>query len=158
MAASFVPNPNKNVIEQDVFGELLVYDLQRNIVRRLNRVAAAIWTKCDGRRDVVEIARAVSFEIGNPVDEEVVFLALRQFRKAHLLAESVPAPARNAKVSRRELIKRIGIAALPLVTFLAVPTSAQAASCLLLGQNCSSNNQCCSGLCLPGTLGIGVCT
>jgi hypothetical protein len=158
MAASFVPNPNKNVIAQDVFGELLVYDLQRNVVRRLNRVAAGIWTKCDGRRDVVAIARAVSLEIENPVDEEVVWLALLQFRKAHLLAEPVPAPAGNAKVSRRELIKRMGIAALPLVTFMAVPTSAQAASCLQVGQNCSSNSQCCSGLCLPGTLGIGICT
>jgi hypothetical protein len=158
MTASFVPIPNANVIEQDVFGELLVYDLERNIVRRLNQVAAAIWTKCDGHRDTMEIAHAVAIEMGNQVDEQVVLLALRQFSKAHLLAERVPVPARNAKVSRRELIKRIGIAALPLVTFMAVPTSAQAASCLQVGHNCSSNSQCCSGLCLPGTLGIGVCT
>jgi len=158
MAASFTPRRNGNVIEQDVFGELLLYDLERNIVRRLNHVAAAVWAKCDGHRDVAEIACAVSPKAGNPVDEEVVLLALRQFSKAHLLAECAPAPARDARVSRRELIKRIGIAAVPLVTFMAVPTSAQAASCLQLGQNCSSNSQCCSNLCLPGTLGIGVCT
>lgn len=158
MAASFVPNPNKNVIEQDVFGELLVYDLERNIVRRLNRVAAAIWKQCDGHRDAAEIARTVALQIGNQVNEEVVLLALRRLGKAHLLAERVPPSATHSKVSRRELIKRIGIAALPLVTFMAVPTSAQAASCLQVGQNCSSNTQCCSGLCIPGTLGIGVCT
>lgn len=158
MAAPFIPYRSKNVIEQDVFGELLLYDLERNIVARLNCIAAAIWAQCDGLQDVAEIARAVSPQIGNQADEQIVWMALHEFSKAHLLTERIAARARKANISRRELIQRIGIAAVPLVTFLAVPTSAQAASCLQLGQNCSSNSQCCSGLCLPGTLGIGVCT
>lgn len=147
-AASFIAIPNQNVIVQDVFGELLVYDLQRNIVRRLNRVAAAIWKHCDGRKSVAEIARAVTPEFEGQVDEQAVRLALHRFSRAHLLAGPAPELPRVTKASRREWIKRMGIAALPLVTSMAVPTSAQAASCFPLGHSCASGSQCCSGLCV----------
>jgi hypothetical protein len=156
--ASFIPIPNQNVIVQDVFEEVLVYDLERDIVRRLNRTAAAIWKQCDGHTNVAEIARAVAPQFEARVDEQVVLLALHGFSKVHLLAEPAPEMPRAKRVSRRELIKRLGIAALPLVTSMAVPTSAQAASCFVPGHTCSSNSQCCSNLCLPGTLGIGICS
>lgn len=157
-SVAYIPVPNRNVIVQDVFGELLVYDLQRNIVRRLNRIAAAVWKECDGQKSVEEIARAVAPHFELPVDEQVILLALDRFRGAHLLAGTRKNEPRAAQVSRRELIKRIGVAALPLVTSMAVPAAAQAASCFVAGHACSSNNQCCSGLCLPGILGLGVCT
>jgi Coenzyme PQQ synthesis protein D (PqqD)/UPF0506 len=154
-AASFIATPNRNVIAQNVFGELLIYDLEKNVVRRLNRVAAAIWKECDGQKNVAEIARDATRQTEMQVDEQVVLLALDRFRRAHLLAEPVTDLPRATKVSRRELIKRIGMAALPLVTSMAVPTAAQAASCLPLGSLCSSNSQCCSGKCVF-VLGLGV--
>src|SRR5580704_19048040 len=89
-SASFVPSRNENVIVQDVFGELLVYDLERDIVRRLNRTAAAIWKQCDGHKNVAEIARAVAPQFEARVDEQVVLLALHGFSKVHLLAEPAP--------------------------------------------------------------------
>jgi len=153
--ALFVPEPNRNVIVQDVSGELLVYDLERNIVRRLNRAAAAIWKQCDGKKNVAEIARVVGPEFEGRVDEEVVLLALRRFGRIHLLSGAAPQEKESGKASRREWIKRIGIAAVPLVTSMVVPTSAQAASCLPLGSLCSSNSQCCSGKCVF-VLGIGL--
>jgi Coenzyme PQQ synthesis protein D (PqqD)/UPF0506 len=154
-AGLVVPEPNRNVIVQDVFGELLVYDLERNIVRRLNRAAAAIWKQCDGQKNVAEIARAVGPEFEGRVDENVVLLALRRFGRTHLLAGPAPQEKRARKASRREWIKGIGIAAVPLVTSMVVPTAAQAASCLPLGSLCSSNSQCCSGKCIL-VLGLGL--
>ena len=156
-AASFVAIQNQNVIVQDVFGELLVYDLQRNMVRRLNRVAAAIWKQCDGQKNVAEIARAVAPEFEGQVDVQAVRLALHRFSRAHLLAGPAPELPRVTKASRREWIKRMGIAALPLVTSVAVPTPAQAASCFPALHTCTSNSQCCSGTCLPPVAGIRVC-
>jgi coenzyme PQQ synthesis protein D (PqqD) len=151
---SFIPHPNANVIVQDVLGELLVYDLKRDIVRRLNRVAAAIWKQCDGRKNVAEIARAVAPQYEG-LDEQVVRLALHRFSRAHLLDGRMSEVARRKGVSRREWIKRIGIGSLPLVTSMAVPTSAQAASCFPLGHSCSSNAQCCSANCIVvGGLGL----
>jgi hypothetical protein len=147
-AASFIPDPNKDVIVQDVFGEMLVYDLERNIVRRLNRTAAAIWKQCDGRKNVAEITRAVAPQFEGQVDDQTVLFAVHRFSRAHLLAGRAPEMAPATKASRREWIKRIGIAALPLVTSLVVPTAAQAASCFPVGHSCTAGSQCCSGLCV----------
>lgn len=155
--ASFTATPNRNVIVQDVFGELLIYDLERNVVRRLNRVAAVIWKECDGQKNVAEIARDAARQIESQVDEQLVLLALDRFRRAQLLAAPAAETPRATKVSRRELIKRVGIAALPLVTSMAVPTAAQAASCFPALHSCTLNSQCCSGVCVPGTGGIGAC-
>ena len=146
--ASFVPKPPTSVITQDVFGELLIYDLERNIVRRLNPIAAAIWKQCDGHRNVAQIMRSVRPQFEGQVDEQLVILALYRFSRAHLLEAPVPRLQHERRVSRREWIKRIGIAALPIVTSMTVPTSAQAASCLPLGSLCSSNGQCCSHNCI----------
>jgi hypothetical protein len=156
-AASFVPNPNRNVIVQDVFGEMLIYDLERNIVRRLNSIAAAIWKQCDGHKNVAQIVGSVAPQLEAQVDERVVRLALHRFSRAHLLDGPAPEARRPRGVSRREWIKRMGIAAVPVVTSMAVPTAAQAASCLQVGQACSSNSQCCSGICLPPVAGIRLC-
>lgn len=156
-AGSFIPNLNQNVIVQDVVGEVLVYDLERNVVRRLNRAAAAIWKQCDGHKSVEEIARAVAPQFEGQVDEQVVLLALHRFSRAHLLAGRGPEMVQATRVSRREWIKRIGIVALPLVTSMAVPTPAQAASCFPALHTCTANSQCCSGTCLPPVAGIREC-
>src|SRR5260370_11313728 len=157
--ASFRPIPNQNVIVQDVFEEVLVYDLEREIVRRLNRTAAAIWKQCDGSKNVGEITRAVARQFEGRVDEQVVLLTLRRFSKAHLLTGPAPEIPAAKRVSRRELIKRIGIAAVPLGSSIGVPTVMPAvASCFPLGHTCSANSQCCSGNCVF-VVGMGViCT
>jgi Coenzyme PQQ synthesis protein D (PqqD)/UPF0506 len=154
---SFVPNPNQKIIVQDVFGELLIYDLERDVVRRLNRVAAAIWRECDGHQNVAEIVRALAPQFEGQVNEQVVLLTLRRFSRSHLLAEPPPEILDPNRVARRDLIKRLGTAALPLVTSMAVPTAAQAASCFPATHTCTSNGQCCSGNCLPPVAGIRVC-
>ena len=156
-SASLVPSRNDNVIVQDVFGELLVYDLERDIVRRLNRVAAAIWKECDGHKNVAEIARAVAPQFEGQVNEQVVFLALHRLSRSHLLTGPAPEMPGGKRVSRREWIKRMGIAAVPVVTSMAVPTAAQAASCFPALHACTSNGQCCSGTCLPPVAGIRLC-
>src|SRR5690348_6735747 len=93
----FIPERNRNVITQDVFGELLVYDLERNVVRRLNRAAAAIWKQCDGKKKVAEIARVLGPEFEGRVDEKVVLLALRRFGRTHLLAGAAPQERESGK-------------------------------------------------------------
>jgi hypothetical protein len=157
-AASFVPNPNQNVIVQEVFGEILIYDLERNIVRRLNPIAAAIWKQCDGHKDVAQIVQSMAPQSEGQVDEQVVLLAVRQLSRSHLFTAPAPEMPSAKRVSRRDWIKRMGIAAVPVVTSMAVPTAAQAASCFLALHSCTTNAQCCSGLCVPGVGGIGACT
>lgn len=133
--------------------EVLVYDLERHRAVCLNRAAACVWRHCDGGTDVAGLARALGEETGAAPAEEVVWLALEQLARDHLLAGDVAPPARATRVTRRELIRRLGLAAaasLPLVTSVAAPTPAQAASPLGSGQPCTSSAQCASGVCSGG--------
>ena len=139
------------LLVRELDGEVLVYDLERHRAVCLNAAAAAVWRRCDGRTDVPALVHALPGEAGG---EEGVWLALEQLARDRLLADAVVRPAGAARVTRRELIRRLGLAAaatLPLVTSVVAPTPAQAASCLPGGQPCTSSLQCCSAVCSGGT-------
>lgn len=151
-AEQLMPHARKEgLVVKELSGEVLVYDRERNKAHCLNSTAALVWEYCDGKTPVAQIARAIEGEINAPVDEDVIWLGIEQLSKTHLLrerAKQLPAP--QAGVSRREVMKRIGLAAavaLPVVTSIIAPTAAQAANCTPSGQACSSSAQCCSGLC-----------
>lgn len=148
----------EGIVIQTLGDETLVYDLNRHRAHCLNHMAALVWERCDGRASVEEIAASIRQELGTPVDEGVVWLALDQLSGADLLA----APNRRAggrRLSRRELVRRLGVAAsLPLVSTITAPPAQAAASCINnaqgcmpFGAGCSSNLQCCSCSCQGGT-------
>jgi len=140
----------KDLVVQELSGEVLVYDRQRNKAHCLNSTAALVWGYCDGKTPVSQIARAIEEEINAPVDEDVIWLGIEQLSKTHLLQERALLPEHKAGLSRREVMKRIGVAAavaLPVVTSIMAPSAAQAANCLASGQACTSGAQCCSLLC-----------
>jgi Coenzyme PQQ synthesis protein D (PqqD) len=139
-----------SLILKRVDGELLVYDLDRNKAHCLNETAALVWNHCDGRNNVARIARLMEKDLGTPVDEKIVWFALSQLSKDHLLEEKIVPPELIAGMNRRQMIRALGVAAVvavPVVTSIVAPTPAQAATCLASGQPCSSSAQCCSGLC-----------
>jgi hypothetical protein len=130
--------------------EVLVYDLQRHKAHCLNQTAALIWRHGDGRTSVTAMAAILEQGSNTPVPEAVVWLALQQLAKARLLADGVEGPSAGGRLSRREVMRRMGWAAavtLPLVTSIVVPTASQAATCLPSGSPCTSSAQCCSGVC-----------
>ena len=68
-------------------------------------------------------------DINGAADEGVVWLTLDRLEKAHLLRERLTRPANEAKISRREVLRKLGLAAAsvlaPVVTSLAAPTRAR---------------------------------
>src|SRR5438046_889385 len=72
--------------------EVLVYDLDRKKAHCLNQTAALIWQHCDGKRNVSEIALALSTELNTSIDEEVVWYGLKHLGKTQLLEEEVAGP------------------------------------------------------------------
>ena len=126
--------------------EVVVYDTERHKAHCLNRTAAFVWEHCDGQTTVADVARRLARELEAPIDQTAVWLAVEQLGKAHLLTE---APRHAAGLSRRELLKRLGVAAavaLPLVTTIRTPVAAQGASCLGEGAPCDpANDLCCPG-------------
>ena len=140
----------ENIVVQDLDGEVLVYDLTRHKAHCLNRTAALVWRACDGRRTASDISRLVGEELHAPVDEGTVWYAIGQLEKLHLMRESVAPPAMWAGMSRRDFLRKAGVAAavaVPVVISLSAPTKAHAASCLPSGAACTTSAQCCSGVC-----------
>ena len=140
--------------------EIVVYDRESHKAHCLNRTAALVWKRCDGRTTPARIARLVSQDLGTPVGEDLVWYALEQLAKDLLLVEKV-VPAREtasaawpaARMSRRELVRRLGLAAvvaLPLITTIVAPTPVEAAA-----SNCVD----CNGVlcCQPFHCELGAC-
>ena len=143
----------EGLVVQELSGEVLVYDRERNKAHCLNSTAARVWEYCDGKRSVAQIARAIEGEINAPVDEDVIWLGVEQLSKSHLLRGGAKLPQPKAGVSRREVMRRIGLAAavaLPVVTSIVAPMAAQAANCQISGHACGTSAQCCSGVCSGG--------
>ena len=66
-------------------GELFIEDLTNEQEIYLNPTSAYVWEKCDGKKDVGEIAMEMQRELGMTVSEKVVSLALSRLTKSSLL-------------------------------------------------------------------------
>jgi len=142
----------KDLLIEEIGGEVLVYDLSTNRAHCLNSSAAAIWKHCDGSRTVGELAKHLFPSVSPSSGEQIVRIALDRLHRRRLLEGEVQAPP--ADLSRRRLLRQVGAAvaalgiAAPLVSTVIAPTSAYAFSgCLPPGSPCTAFGQCCSGIC-----------
>ncbi len=153
------PNPRARkdgLIVQNLPDETLVYDLERDRAHCLNQTAAFVWQHCDGQSSAKEIARALNQKIKQPVDKKLVWLAIDQLGRSHLLTETPALPPHVAGLNRREVMRALGLSAavaIPLVASIVAPMPAQAATCKADGQSCTSPLECCTPLCSSGTCG-----
>ena len=143
------------VLEAD--DETLVYDLRKSEAHCLNETAAFVWKNCDGGKTVSDISTLVEKQFGAAVDNDFVWLALEQLKERDLLTEA--SILREPVSSRREMIKRVGLASIvaaPIIASLVAPRSAYAvASC-----SCSAPANCAAQLGCPSTTncnGAGLC-
>ncbi len=134
-----------NLVIRELDDETLVYDTKRDEAHCLNQTAALVWGLCDGRTTPTEAARSMQSTLGVDVDSDLVWLAVKQLQKFHLVERAAKSPS----VSRRDLVLKYAPAALalPVIMSISAPTPAQAASCLPNGAPCSTNIQCCGGSC-----------
>jgi len=131
-----------NLVIRELDDETLVYDMLRDEAHCLNRTAALVWKECDGTTNVTQAARALRRELDAPVDPDLVWLAVNQLERFHLLEADAQSPA----VSRRKLMLKYApvVLSLPVIMSISAPTAAQAASCV-----CPS---CCPGfICVGGS-------
>ena len=148
---------SEQLVIQKTAEETLVYDLERHKAHCLNRAASEVWSRCDGKTTVSEMAEILRQDLNIPADEDVVWLALAQLGKAKLLDGPVQKPFVGSIPARREVIKRMGLIGaaamlLPVITSIVAPTAVSAATCLAKGVACTTGAQCCSGVCGPGNI------
>lgn len=143
----------RDLVVQELDGEVLIYDLRDHRAFCLNETSSLVWKACDGSRSVTEIGS----KVGN---EDLVWLALDQLRQERLLDEGVELDERFAGMSRREMIRKIGLGsaiALPIVSSIVAPTAASAQSCIANNGNCAASAQCCSNCCKDVGGGVFEC-
>ena len=142
----------EDLIVQEMADEVLVYDQRRHQAHCLNETAAQVWRGLDGQSTARQVAARLSRQRGVEVSAAVVELAVDQLRRSGLL--NGPLLENTSGVSRRAMLKRVGIGAavaLPVVASVVAPRAAQAATCLGAGAGCTTSSQCCSGVCSNGT-------
>jgi hypothetical protein len=140
----------QGLVIQELPDEVLVYDLDRDRAHCLNQTAAFVWQRCNGKNTTAQIARALGQQFDAAADEKLVWLALEQLGKNHLLNKQPTPPPELMGMNRRTMVRALGLAALiavPVVTSIVAPTPTQAASCFPSGTSCGTGAQCCSGIC-----------
>ena len=133
MKKPIAPKARKeNLVVQELNGEVLIYDLDTNKAFCLNESSALIWQACDGNKNVSEIRNHLGKQLGSSIDDDFIWLALDQLKKENLIENKDEVVVDFGGMSRREVIKKVGLAsviAIPVVASLAAPRAAQAASC-----------------------------
>ncbi len=134
----------ENLVVQEFDGEVLIYDLNTNKAFSLNETSSLVWQLCDGDNSFSEISESISRKLDSPANEDLVWLALDQLKKEKLIANGNEVVSNFTGMSRREVIKKVGLGtmiALPIVSSLVAPTaaSAQSATC---GGNCGITLAC----------------
>lgn len=160
MKSSQIPVARKEgLVIQETAEEVLVYDLTNNKAHCLNQTAAFVWRSCNGNNSIPEISKLFEREVGSAVHEDLIWLAIDQLNEKNLLDAELTNGFGGR--SRREVIKKIGLAAvvaLPIVASLTAPTSALAStSCACVNPGgcitqtgCPSTVNCNgSGICAP---------
>lgn len=142
MNNSQIPNARKEgLVIQEMPDEVLVYDLDTNKAHCLNQTAAFVWKSCDGVKSVNDITKVYQAEFGQNVPEDMIWLALDQLGEKNLLEQQIKADFQGQ--TRREVIKRVGLAAvvaLPIVASLTAPTAAMAVACSGIRSSCTGCN------------------
>jgi hypothetical protein len=121
-------------LTEELDGELVVYDEDRDLACRLNRTAAVVWKGSDGQRTVADLAALLHEELGELADEDLVMVTLDRLEESGLIESGYRRrDPDEVRLSRRRFIRRVGVVgaaalALPVVHSIAAPTPAQADS------------------------------
>jgi hypothetical protein len=126
----------ENIVVQDLGGELLIYNLTTHKAYTLNQTSKIVFEACGGGQSFDELKRRHKFT------DDLIYLALDELRANNLLEDY--RCGHFAGVSRREVIRRVGLAtmiALPVVASLVAPKASRAASGVA-GENLCAEIEC----------------
>lgn len=156
-----IPCARKNdLVVQQFKDETLVYDLNTEKALCLNRSAALVWQNCDGRKSVEEILSVINDGAECDLNAELVEFALTQLETENLLESKDVFQPIEPGISRRQMIRRLGLSsatALPIVASIVAPPAISAQSCRANDAPCTASAQCCSNCCKDVGGGVNQC-
>ena len=136
---STVPERRDDLIVQKVGDEVVVYDRVSHRAHSLNRTAALVFEKLDGKNDLAGVARHVGRALGRSPQKQIVASAVNELAAADLLRP-------GASLPRRTVLRGLAAGLLPVVVSIAVPAAAAAMSCIAEFGPCTYTSECCAGL------------
>lgn len=138
---------SRSIVVQTLGKETLIYDLDANRAFYLNETLSVVFNHCDGKTSIADLKRRYKYA------DDLIYFALDELQKNILIdGDKI---THFAGMNRRDVIKRIGLStmfALPVISALAAPSAAQAASvCAARTQTCvpdgiNTQGTCCNGL------------
>ncbi len=136
---------SEGIVVRDIDEEILAYDLVTHKAYCLNQTTSLVYRACGAKSSFEGLKRKHKFT------DEIIFLALDELKRANLLDGDGPYVSPFAGMSRREAIRRVGLAsmiALPAISSLVVPTAAHAQSGSPDFTRCTTPGECASGNCV----------
>lgn len=81
------PPRRKDIVEEELDGELILFDPQGGDTYRLNRTAVAVWRRCNGRATTREIAERLThvYEVEFETAHDHVEQLVTRFGQSRLL-------------------------------------------------------------------------
>src|SRR3954463_394590 len=125
MKSNYPLSRKTDLVIQELENEILIYDLIKERALCLNETSAFVWQAADGRKSIGEISRLLSAKFETTANKDIVWLALDQLKKENLIANDANIPDTFNNMSRRQIVKRVGLAsmvALPLVVSIVAPS------------------------------------
>src|SRR5260370_40458525 len=126
-----LPRARKDgLVIKELPGETLVYDLERDEAHCLNQTAALVWKCCDGKTTIAKMTSLLQAQLDTSVNADVVWLAIKQLQRFHLVESHDEETVAMPSVSRRNLVLKYAPAALvlPLIMSISAPTAAAAST------------------------------
>lgn len=144
------------IVVQELEDEVLIYDLNSNKALHLNQTSAMVWQLCNGKNTAARISHLISVKLKTLISEDTVWLAINDLKRNNLLENGAELNDHFAGMTRREAVKKVGLASmvmLPVVSSIVVPSAAMAQSTLLgFNMACTSSAQCASMNCTTGSM------
>ncbi len=144
---SGVPERKSDLIVQKLGEDIIVYDRSSHRAHSLNRTAALVFEKLDGKKDLAALTRDLGKALGSASKKQIVDAAVNELAAADLLRP-------GAHLPRRSVLRGLAAGLLPVVVSITVPPAASAQSCVTSGGPCTYlGGECCPTLTCTATSG-----
>jgi hypothetical protein len=133
---------SEDLLVEKIDGEAVVYDLESKEVHCLKPLAAVVFAHCNGTCTTDEVAQIAERELGTTFTARDVEDAVNQLEAIGLV--ETPLVVLKDGVSRRDMMKKTAFAGAvaafaPLITSIAAPSAALAASGIPSGCPCGGD-------------------
>src|SRR5687767_6707565 len=128
---------SSGLLERAVDDDVVVYDLETEDAHLVTPTTLGIWRRCDGTVRIQDFVDELTPVHGAEAAEHLVWQAMSELHRAALIEDDLVFPNVSG-ISRRNLLRKIGIGivAIPVITTI----SASAAAAAVTGATCPAGS------------------